>query len=537
MATGFALLWDSAGQTSATYDEVAYMRIAARWFRTGEQSEITRMGSPLSFWKLQQAPALWWLDRTGRGAWVDDPIAHQSRLLPVLRRGASWIWLAAIAITALWARQLYGNAAMALSAWLFALGPNLLAHGALITMELPITACWVAACASFWNYRKSGRRRWLLCSAAAAGLGFSCKFTAALLPPLLAASWLAQAARERTIKAATARQIIVNMIIFILIMIVADLLVTGFALLPASARAGAHPSVERLAGGLGARLVEVPIPQDWVGFLVQLRHQRTGGWSYLLGERRHQGWWYYYLVALAVKAPIGIFLLAAGRLVQALGAGRRGRKHNDIMLWLIPLLFVVIASVGSGRNYGVRYVLPVAPLFIIWLSGVMTGPIWARALAWLVLAATYASTFLVHPHELTYFNEFVGGTPGGRTILADSNLDWGQGLRALARLQQRRPELQDLTLYYFGDTDPAYYGVAARAYVIDAGEVHPGLPPALECDTAFLGVSSSLRWGPWGPPDYFRSLDLRLPETFTDDGTIAIYRNPFSDLPHGARRR
>ena len=74
---GMTLLLDSVTRSSATYDEVAYMRIGAHWWRTGEQTEITRMGSPLSFWKLQQAPVLWTLDRLGQGGLIDEPIRHQ----------------------------------------------------------------------------------------------------------------------------------------------------------------------------------------------------------------------------------------------------------------------------------------------------------------------------------------------------------------------------------------------------------------------------------------------------------------------------
>ena len=84
---GLTLLLDSIRWTSATYDEVAYLRVAARWWRTGEQTAITRMGSPLTFWKLQQAPVLWTLDRLGRRELIDDPIGHQQELLPLVRAG------------------------------------------------------------------------------------------------------------------------------------------------------------------------------------------------------------------------------------------------------------------------------------------------------------------------------------------------------------------------------------------------------------------------------------------------------------------
>ncbi len=65
---GLLLLVDSIRSSSASYDEVAYLKIAAHWWRTGDQEEISRMGSPLLFWKLQQAPLLWILDQTGHRA-------------------------------------------------------------------------------------------------------------------------------------------------------------------------------------------------------------------------------------------------------------------------------------------------------------------------------------------------------------------------------------------------------------------------------------------------------------------------------------
>src|SRR3954451_16792395 len=67
---GLGLLADSIEASSATYDEVMYLKVAARRWRTGEQEEISRIGSPLVFWKLQQAPLLWILDHTGHRDWV-----------------------------------------------------------------------------------------------------------------------------------------------------------------------------------------------------------------------------------------------------------------------------------------------------------------------------------------------------------------------------------------------------------------------------------------------------------------------------------
>ena len=75
--------------------------------------------------------------------------------------------------------------ASAFAAWLFALSPNLLAHGALLTMEMPLVACTTAVFLLFWRYLETGKSRHFWASAVLGGLAFSCKFTAALLPPLL----------------------------------------------------------------------------------------------------------------------------------------------------------------------------------------------------------------------------------------------------------------------------------------------------------------------------------------------------------------
>lgn len=141
----------------------------------------------------------------------------------------------------------------------------------------------------------------------------------------------------------------------------------------------------------------------------------------------------------------------------------------------------------------------------------------------------------VHPHELTYFNILAGGPRGGRHVLSDSNLDWGQGLKSLVRLQREQPGLREMTLYYFGDTDPAHYGVAGRIHVINAVDDQSRLPSLDRVETPYVAVSASLQWGPWGPPGFFRDLDRLRPVRFTDDTTIAIYRT--ADLTAGLQAR
>jgi hypothetical protein len=535
---GLALIAHESFASSATYDEVTYLRIAARWWRTGEQAEITRMGSPLTFWKLQQIPVLWLLDRTGHHDWVDNPIDHQQQLLPWARLGASWIWLMSFGVAVLWSGRSYGPRAMTLAAWLFALSPNLLAHGALITMELPLVATTTVVFYLFWRFLETNRKQWFWAAAVAGGLAFSCKFTAILIPPILAAVWWVVRYRrgERSLIVLT-RRVAIQMTGFVLVLLLADAVVTGFANLPLSTSHGHHPTIERWFGRGGnelvARIYETQLPQDWVGFATQMHHQASGGPSYLLGECRTQGWAYYYLVAIAVKVPLAFWILVAARLALA-----RGYKNDvstpdfNALLLLVFLLYLGITAAGSTRNYGVRYLLPLAPLAIVWISAIGKSlhegstrlQIIMRYTALAGISGYAIAVAGIHPHELTYFNAVAGGALGGRRVLADSNLDWGQGLKSLARLQRERPELANITLYYFGDTEPFHYGVTGESHTIRAAGENSFLPHLDSVQTDFLAVSASLEWGPWGPPDFFNRLRGLSPVVMTDDTTIAIYR-------------
>ena len=71
----------------------------------------------------------------------------------------------------------------------------------------------------------------------------------------------------------------------------------------------------------------------------------------------------------------------------------------------------------------------------------------------------------ISPNYLAYLNELAGGPSQGYKHLADSSLDWGQGLPALKQwLDQAglQPQIsQRVYLSYFGTARPEYYGIDA----------------------------------------------------------------------------
>jgi tetratricopeptide (TPR) repeat protein len=121
-------------------------------------------------------------------------------------------------------------------------------------------------------------------------------------------------------------------------------------------------------------------------------------------------------------------------------------------------------SANANVNLGLRFLLPIYP-FLFVLGGVGAAELVRRArrlgrpLLLVAIGCQLASLGRVHPDYLAYFNELVRPAEAHR-YLVDSSLDWGQGLRRLARAQQARGG-EPLKLSYFGTGRPEYYGVRA----------------------------------------------------------------------------
>lgn len=521
---GILLMIPVVLKNSATYDEVAYARIACQWYRGESTTEITRMGSPVSFWKVQSLPGLTVLNMLGHAELIKDPHNHLPRLLVWLRFSALWCWLLALWATQGWALWQSGRKTAWMCGFLFALGPNFMAHGSLITMEMPLTAFWTLALLSFQAYIKNPRSLFILASGIFAGLAFSMKFTGFLLPFFMAAFVFLDCLMKKQKWIGCVTQSLKILMSCGFLLIATNLVLTGFETIRLSEQSGQHPWLDNrfppeLVAFLG-RVLETRLPVDWVGFMTQMRHQSSGGPSYLLGKISSQGWWYYYPVTIAVKVPLVILLLMVIRSLKAL-------YRPSAWLELIPfvcLLFLLLACAGSKRNYGFRYLLPLAPMMLVWVSSLIEGlrrPI-CGILIVLALGIEISDSY---PYPLVFFNRATGGTSGGRHVLADSNLDWGQGLISLREIQTNHPELNDLTLFYFGDTDPTVYGIRGKAYKIDASDNFGHLPEKPEnTKTQFVGISTSLLNGPWGPREYFREMMWRKPLHSTSDNTIQIFR-------------
>ncbi|MGD9099455.1 MAG: glycosyltransferase family 39 protein [Anaerolineae bacterium] len=367
---------------------------------------------------------IWW--SVPLDSWVVPP------RIPV-----AWLILVMGAFLFRWACDWFGPRGGLLALALLAFDPNILAHGTLATLDLGV-ACFMFI--TMYGVHRFIRRPTgvnLVATGVALGLALAAKISAALLLPIssgLIALWGLWQRR---------RKLVLWLLVY--------LGVAGVALWVAHLFDFGRPE------GLS---FSVPAPTYWRSFLRVGRHVATGNRSYLLGETYEGGRWHYFPIVFALKTPLpALILLGAASLV----VWRRPRRWwREFILLSLPLSYFVV-SIFNSINLGYRHLLPVLPFMYLFIARLAANPpiprirvLYLTLLLWQIIG-----TLRVWPSHLTFFNEIAGGPRNGYRYLADSNVDWGQGLKALrAYLEEKDyadPKLSSFTFFI----RPALYGVQA----------------------------------------------------------------------------
>lgn len=506
-----ALSWTASTTKSATFDEAVHLLSGYRILTEGDFAfnhehpplmktlaaaplAVTGSAVPLESWRYLRERDQWplahrWLYHANDG----DRLLGQARLQVALVGALLGLAVFFTARAAAGGGAAGGEegtlrgvltSAGALALLLFAVEPNLLAHGSLVTTDLGMSAFYFAGAAAFWRYLATRRAGWLAAAGVLYGLDMAAKFTGVLLGPVMAvmgAAWILSrppappeerrpaASKTREIRWGLARggpwlHLILSLAFILAVALLVLGALYGFEGFLEPLRERHHESdrfQELAAGPLGA--VPLPLPSQ---FVAGFDHAEAGGevWpSYLMGEFSGTGRREYYLVALAVKTslPLAILALLGLALGGRAGAGARTRW---ILLVLPPgLLLAVFTFSANLKNIGLRYVLAVYP-FLCVLGGLGAVALlrgrwrWGPAFAALLCLGAVAGEAAIYPDHLAYFNVAAGGPDSGRWWLVDSNLDWGQDLKGLGRWMKDN-DVPSIYLDYFGRACPRYEGI------------------------------------------------------------------------------
>ena len=204
----------------------------------------------------------------------------------------------------------------------------------------------------------------------------------------------------------------------------------------------------------GSPLVFFPLGLRWM-----LDYMRTEAPVFFMGTIREGFIPGYFPAVFAVKVPLGLSLLPLVALAARLRARRLGSRELGIALAFLAVFAVVVPT---WLHVGLRHILPAVVLAVLGAASLLDPALPWRRLRRVVAAAGLAwcagSTLRCAPHFLAHFNEVAGGPGGGWRCLADSNLDWGQDLPALARWMKAQG-IAEIPLIYFGTADPGWHGV------------------------------------------------------------------------------
>ena len=373
-----------------------------------------------------------------------------------------------------WAMLLYGVKGGLLALFLFSLSPNILAHARLVTTDFPATALAFMAMYHFWSFTRKPRIARALAAGFFIGLAFATKYNTffVLLPMATWTLWSLVSSRRDVQVAAPFRRIVVGLLAMGLVVYITIWGIYGFhfrsPLYQKQITQGAiyfweknrpsSPLVESVVDG--CRWARI-LPESYLyGLCRLLARGQEGHLAYLLGRISVTGWWYYFILAFLFKTPVSTLLLLIATLLFFPKV--REATWTSLNFLLLPAMAVFFFTSRQNINIGLRHVLPAYPFLLVLIARVVKYRSKHQKLGrWILgLLCIWAvwETALIYPHYLAYFNGLVGGPSGGRYVLVDSNLDWGQDLKGLKTYMERHG-IRKVKLGYFGWSDPAYYGI------------------------------------------------------------------------------
>lgn len=434
-----ALVLDGATRHSAVFDEVIYPTAGYSYLTTGDYRMNPEHPPLLKIWAalpwigsgLAARETAGWEEkdqwRFGRSLLYGpdrDPAALLLRARAMIALLSAGLAIGVFAV----ARKLGGDLAALSALALYSLDPLVVAHAGFATLDLGGAAFFFLATVAMAPALEMGGARRTTLAGVLLGCALASRFTTLPIFGVLALvavwiGWSSNVAKGVLLRRAA--------------------LVAGIGLLVVVASYGpAGPAA--CFEGLG----------------IQLEHKALGHAAYAFGRVTDQGWWWYFIAAWAVKTPIVILAASLAGIGVVLSRVRRG---PPLLFGLaVAPAFVLLAAIASMIDLGVRHLLPVTPFLAVMggLAAAWLGRLGAAArvalgacLVWLAVA-----TLTVHPDELAYANEPSGGPSNLWRLLADSSVDWGQDLPALAREVGKQP-LRKLYLGYFGTADPHASGL------------------------------------------------------------------------------
>ncbi|TWT52905.1 Dolichyl-phosphate-mannose-protein mannosyltransferase [Rubripirellula amarantea] len=359
-----------------------------------------------------------------------------------------------------WGTICFGKSGGLAAATIWAFQPQIIAHGSLITNDVPVAAGMLLACCGFAAWCRQPSWTKSLCGGLFLGIATSCKFTALLLWPVfllftvfvIAKNW--QHAFMLILQSSLA--VVVALLTVAVPYRFADVgkPLGEIRFLSDQVVGTAWDETQPRYQDRWFARVPSPVPMEFIVGMDRQQFDFDMGLSgYAAGTLSQHGWWWFYIYAMLVKLPSGTWLAMIASLVCVY-------MQNNRTLSVIATVDVALAAVmafamlqitayKSGFAQQHRYILPLYP-FIFFLTGSIFRWIGQASLygklVWGGVGLTVLSCIAVAPHWLGFFNLPSGGSRYGYKHLFNDATDWGQDCYLVRQWLEDHPEIRPVNI-------------------------------------------------------------------------------------------
>lgn len=417
----------------------------------------------------------------------------------------------AVFLVAYW---MWGAGPAFLSLTLLVFEPNFLAHGALVTTDVGVTLGIFLGVASFYFYLKRPSAIRLVTAGLAAGICLSAKHSGVLLFPIVVCLAVAELLSLRDPasgrvspelpKRALREFASIAAIAAISLAVLWSMYGFRYAARPAGQKV--TPSLPELAAGIAplksAMVLQIArwrlLPESYLFGVVNISSPGRIP-TVIFGKYYPSAQWFYFPSVFIVKCTLGFLLLCGLALLSRILREKRYRR--EVLFLSIPAGIYLFVAMCSGINYGIRHLLPMFPYVII----LAAAAAWNLAGSHRVFAVAVTAVVILHvasslhafPNYISYANELWGGPAKTHEILADSNVDWGQGLVEMKQYIDQH-QIKNCWFAYFGSLiiDASHYGIPCKPLPTAFGDLMrlpmPVVPPEVD-GPVFLSATEVTR--------------------------------------------
>ncbi|HDY72939.1 MAG TPA: glycosyltransferase family 39 protein [bacterium] len=458
-----------------------------------------------------------------------------------------------------WTKKLYGKWPALLAIFLFALAPTFIAHGRYVTTDVGAAFGFFAAIYFFIKWLQESNKKNLILAGIFFGIAQLIKFSLFLLFPyfgLLLLIWIFIKWQENK---KFFKTLIAYSLKFLLILIIGYILIYPVYLFHISN----YPAERQISDTdflashfpfkpiykplvwMAEQPILRPYAQYFLGLFMVFQRATGGNTTYFLGEVTNQGWSNYFPIVYLIKTPFALHILTIISLLFLAWQIRFKKAKQWLKKYFVEismLIFLIVywtVSIKSNLNIGVRHILPIFPFVYILISGQIKRLFdyikkleprpgkYLTLIGWNVLIITCLvlyglSSLSIFPYYLTHFNELVGGSENGYKYVTDSNLDWGQDLKRLAKWVDEQ-KIEKIKVDYFGGATVEYYlGDKYQEWHGDWDST--GLKGWLAVSATFLQQGRAIPTKGWQQPtDYYMWLNQYEPVKVIGNSIFVFY--------------